>query len=217
MNLLKRKRAKWESSAQAAYPQVRRFCSKSLFSWKKDVLYSVDKKCWYWSDSLTIHIDRRQSRTKLLERKHFAYLKIIILMNPLTLFFLFILRNRINVDKWVYHHEKGQPHRLSSRLCLPNKMKICLKQTFWSYILVLKVFERSLKVVWRLGILIEPTPHWIVMTVVYYQKFICILLIDYVIVGPWGYKHGFYIFTTITLNKDTTLECRKVGSWTVTS
>ena len=81
--------------------QVRRFCSKSLFSWKKDVLYSVDKKCWYWSDSLTIHIDRRQSRTKLLERKHFAYLKIIILMNPLTLFFLFILPNRINVDNGV--------------------------------------------------------------------------------------------------------------------
>ena len=30
------------------------------------------------------------------------------------------------------------------------------------------------------------------MTVVYYQKLICILLIDDVIIGPWGYKYGSY-------------------------
>ena len=49
-------------------------------------------------------------------------------------------------------------------------------------------------VIWRLGILIAPTPHWIAMTVVYYQKFICILLIDDVIIGPCGYKFGFYLY-----------------------
>ena len=30
------------------------------------------------------------------------------------------------------------------------------------------------------------------MTVVYYQKLICILLIDYVIIGPSGYKCGSF-------------------------
>ena len=40
------------------------------------------------------------------------------------------------------------------------------------------------------------------MTVVYYQKHICILLIDDIIIGPRGYKFGSYIFTTIAPDED---------------
>ena len=40
------------------------------------------------------------------------------------------------------------------------------------------------------------------MTVVYYQKHICILLIDDIIIDPRGYKFGLYIFTTIAPDED---------------
>ena len=51
----------------------------------------------------------------------------------------------------------------------------------------------------------SPIGHYDVMTMVNYQKLICILLID-VIIGPWGCKYGS-VFTTITTDEDTRLEC----------
>ena len=62
-------------------------------------------------------------------------------------------------------------------------------------------------VVWRLGILIVPTPHLIAMSVVYYQKRVCILLIDDFMIGI-----NMDSQQSPLMKEDTRLECRNVGS-----